>query len=298
MKRQVRACAILMVAVMTGCCTERIVPPAAKDRATVVKGAWRPTLPSAWKGKKVAFLGDSITDPAHVGCTANYWNYLPDLLGIDAYVYGKNGWRMDGMLTQAEWLKNELGDEVDAIFVLAGTNDYNGSVPRGEWYEEREETVNRSDGPARLKHRVLSMNATTFRGRLNRLLGYLKHNFPRQQIVLMTALHRGYATFGPANVQPDETFGNLRGEFIDDFNADIREAGRRWSVPVLDLFERCGLYPNEPEHVPYFHRADTDMLHPSAAGHRRIAETMAYWMLTIPPGFDRPGVPPVGGRES
>ena len=194
MKRQVRACAILMAAVMTGCCTERIVPPAAKDRATVVKGAWRPTLPSAWKGKKVAFLGDSITDPAHVGCTANYWNYLPDLLGIDAYVYGKNGWRMDGMLTQAEWLKDELGDEVDAIFVLAGTNDYNGSVPRGEWYEEREETVNRSDGPARLKHRVLSMNTTTFRGRLNRLLGYLKHNFPRQQIVLMTALHRGYAT--------------------------------------------------------------------------------------------------------
>ena len=73
--------------------------------------------------------------------------------------------------------------------------------------------------------------------------------------------------------------------FIDDFNADIREAGRRWSVPVLDLFELCGLYPNEPAHLPYFHRADTDMLHPSSAGHRRIAQTMAYWMLTIPPGF-------------
>ena len=74
----------------------------------------------------------------------------------------------------------------------------------------------RSGGPARLKHRIPSTDANTFRGRINRLMGYLKHNFPRQQIVLMTALHRGYATFGTKNIQPDETFGNLRGEFIDD----------------------------------------------------------------------------------
>ena len=285
MKRLVREGAILMVAAMMGCCTERVAPAAAKDRATVVKGAWRPALSSAWRGKKVAFLGDSITDSAHVGCTANYWNCLPDLLGIDAYVYGKNGWRMDGMLTQAEWLKDELGDEVDAIFVLAGTNDYNGSVPRGEWYETKTETAMRSQGPAQLKHRILSMDANTFRGRINRLMHYLKHNFPRQQVVLMTAIHRGYATFVQKNIQPDESFGNLNGEFIDDYNDDIRAAGRLWSVPVLDLFAQSGLYPNEPAHMRYFSNEKRDRLHPSAEGHRRIAETMATWMLSVPTDF-------------
>ena len=285
MRKSSCAGATLIALLLAGCCTERVVPAAAKDRATVVKGAPFPSVASEWKGKKVAFLGDSITDPAHVGCTANYWDYLPDLLGIDAYVYGKNGWRMDGMLTQAEWLQKELGDDVDAIFVLAGTNDYNGSVPRGEWYAESEETAMRSGGPVRLKRRIPSTDASTFRGRINRLMGYLKHNFPKQQIVLMTALHRGYATFGTKNIQPDETFGNLRGEFIDDYNADIREAGRIWSVPVLDLFERSGLYPVDPAYASYFHNARTDMLHPSAAGHRRIAETMARWMLTIPSDF-------------
>lgn len=285
MRKSSCAGAAMIALLLAGCCTERVVPAAARDQATVVKGAMFPSVASEWKGKKVAFLGDSITDPAHVGCTANYWNYLPDLLGIDAYVYGKNGWRMDGMLTQAEWLRKELGDDVDAIFVLAGTNDYNGSVPRGEWYAESEETAMRSGGPARLKRRIPSTDANTFRGRINRLMGYLKHNFPRQQIVLMTALHRGYATFGTKNIQPDETFANLRGEFIDDYNADIREAGRIWSVPVLDLFERSGLYPTDPAYAPYFHDARTDMLHPSAAGHRRIAETVSRWMRTIPPDF-------------
>ena len=36
---------------------------------------------SQWKGKKVAFLGDSITDKSHVGTTKNYWQYLEEMLG-------------------------------------------------------------------------------------------------------------------------------------------------------------------------------------------------------------------------
>ena len=58
-------------------------------------------------------------------------------------------------------------------------------------------------------------------------------------------------------------------------------------MPVLDLYERSGLLPTEPSHVRYFHDAKTDMLHPNANGHERIARTMAYWMLTIPPDFKR-----------
>lgn len=170
--------------------------------AEVVRGSDKPTFPCHWKGKRVAFLGDSITDPRHVGCTENYWNFLPRFLGIDAYVYGRNGWRLDGMLKQAEWLREDLGDEVDAIFVFAGTNDFNGSVPRGEWYNE-----------------------------------------------------------------------------------DILQAGRIWSVPVLDVSMTSGLLPTDAEYSSYFHDAESDMLHPSSQGHRRLALTMAHWMRSLPSDF-------------
>ena len=255
--------------------------------APLVKGAVKPEIESQWKGKKVAFLGDSITDKIHVGTTHNYWDYLPKILGLDAYVYGRNGWQMKGMLDQAKEVMRDFHWYVDALFVFAGTNDYNGSVPRGEWYETEECEVNRNGVLMKTPHRRFSFDPNTFRGRINRLMDYLKRNFPDQQIVLMTAIHRGYATFGPKNVQPDELYPNKLGLYIDDYNDDIRAAGRIWSVPVLDLYARSGLFPLYSEYARAFHDADTDMLHPNATGHARLARTMAYWMLTIPSDFKR-----------
>jgi lysophospholipase L1-like esterase len=252
-----------------------------------VKGSARPKVPSQWKGKKVAFLGDSITDAKHIGCTANYWNVLAASLGLDAYVYGKNGCRMDGILSQAQRLFLDLHWYVDAIFVLAGTNDYNGNVPRGEWYEVADEETPRTTGTVTLPRRRFAMDANTFRGRINRLMAYLKENFPDQQIVLMTSIHRGFAQFGPKNIQPDETFPNLLGLHIGDYNDDIREAGRIWSVPVIDLYAESGLCPLVTSHQRYFHDPDSDMLHPNTNGHARIAQTMLYRMLMLPADFRR-----------
>ena len=33
-------------------------------------------LNSQWRNRRVAFLGDSITDAVHVGTTKNYWQFL------------------------------------------------------------------------------------------------------------------------------------------------------------------------------------------------------------------------------
>ena len=102
--------AAVAVAVLGGCkwvacgagdCRSPLPEPTAK-------GAAEPTVMSFWKGKKVAFLGDSITDPRHVGCTANYWNYLAQSIGIDAYVYGVNGARSRGIVPQAEKAVRDL----------------------------------------------------------------------------------------------------------------------------------------------------------------------------------------------
>ncbi|MCI6287187.1 MAG: GDSL-type esterase/lipase family protein, partial [Lentisphaeria bacterium] len=95
-----------------------------------------------WQGRKVAFLGDSITDKCHVGTTKNYWQFLEEYLGIQPLVYGINGDQWIGLYAQAEKLKAEHGSDVDAIIVFVGTNDFNGSVPIGEWWSFREEEAN------------------------------------------------------------------------------------------------------------------------------------------------------------
>jgi lysophospholipase L1-like esterase len=250
-----------------------------------VRGAEKPRIESHWKGKKVAFLGDSISDPRNLGRRKFYWEYLAFTLGVDAHVYARSGARMDRMLTYAKDVKKDLDGHADALFVFAGTNDYNGGVPLGKWYDEAEEETVRNGEKVRLVRRSFSMDENTFRGRINRLMDYLRRNFPEQQIVMMTALHRGYAKFSDRNVQPDESFPNALGLHIDDYNQAIREAGRIWSVPVLDLHERCGLFPLFSEHSCYFMDVNKDMLHPNDAGHARIAETMARWMLALPSDF-------------
>ena len=58
------------------------------------------SVPNRWKGKKVAFLGDSITDKIHVGTTKNYWQYLSEMLGLELLDYGIISSRTNLILTE------------------------------------------------------------------------------------------------------------------------------------------------------------------------------------------------------
>lgn len=241
---------------------------------------------SQWKGKKVAYLGDSITDMRHVGTTSNYWQYLDLYLGTEAWVYGINGAQWTGVLGQAQKLKAERGDSVDAILVFAGTNDYNSGVPLGDWCSTTNQLVEcwgkKMEPRAR---RLPNLDPGTFRGRINAVMDYLKTNFPQQQIILLTPIHRGYATFGGDNIQPEESYPNARGLYIGDYVNAVKEAANVWAVPVIDLNSVSGLYPLNPGHLRYFHDAKTDRLHPNAAGHERMARALAYQLLAYPPDF-------------
>lgn len=239
-----------------------------------------------WKGKKVAFLGDSITDKQRIGTQKCYWEYLSEMLGIEAFSYGINGNQMDGLLKQAQLLLQEHGQETDAIIVFAGTNDFNAGVPIGKWFEEVKRDAPMPNGKkAERTYREMNTDTDTFCGRINRLMNYLKTNFLTQQIILLTPLHRGFAQFGDNNVQPEEAFTNSKGLFVNDYVQTIKEAGNVWAVPVIDLNSLSGLYPMNDSHVPYFHNGETDRLHPNAEGHKRMAKTLMYQMMALPSSF-------------
>ncbi len=278
--RIVCVCAALTMAVFSGY-GQTVEEPAAK----VVVNTPEKTLNSQWDGKRVAYLGDSMTDTQRVGTTCIYWEYLSELLGIIPLVYGINGNQWDGIYKQAVKLHDEKGTAVDAILIFAGTNDYNRSLPMGRFFDETtKETIVNGETVTR-KHRTPLVNDTTFCGRINKVMAYLKDNFPQQQIIIMTPIHRGYAKFSDKNIQPEESFANGQGLYIDAYVNALKQAAANWSVPAIDLYSLSGLYPLAESQLQYFHNRDTDRLHPNALGDYRLAKTIQYQLLALPATF-------------
>ena len=243
------------------------------------------TQNSQWQGKRVAFLGDSMTDTRRIGTTCVYWEYLSELLGIEPVVYGISGNQWDGIYRQAMKLKEQKGTDVDAILIFAGTNDFNHGIPMGEFFTETTKQTNFNGTTVTRKYRTPNLNDSTFCGRINKAMSYLKNKYPRQQIVIMTPIHRGYAKFSDKNVQPDENYANDKGLFIDVYIDALKQAASYWAVPLIDLYSISGLYPLADAQAQYFHNNETDRLHPNATGDYRLAKTIQYQLLALPSGF-------------
>lgn len=243
-------------------------------------------LTHPWQGKKVAYFGDSITDPRNKASKKKYWGFLEDWLGTAPFVYGVSGRQWNDIPRQANMLKTEHGDDFDAIMIFMGTNDYNNAVPIGEWFEEKMEQVEYGHNYVkRMEDRVRrrpAMNPDTYRGRINIALDSLKRMFPTKQIVLLTPIHRAGFYANEKNWQCTEDYKNRCGEYLDAYVESVKEAGNIWAVPVIDLNADCGLYPLMDEHAQYFNKADTDRLHPNDKGHERMARTLMYRLLALP----------------
>ena len=263
-------------------------------------------IKSQWRGARVAYLGDSITDKRQVekGQNDTYWVYLESLLGIESFVYGISGHEWNQIPGQTDKLIAEHGQEVDAIMIFVGTNDYNANVPLGEWFSEEVVEVEvtgpkgtKSGVMAQRKKRTVAMDNNTLRGRINIAMAKLKAQYPTKQIILLTPIHRGDAFLSDRNVQPNELYANGVGEYIDAYVDVVKEAGNVWAVPVIDLNAICGLYPLEESNGLYWRRPSLekskktggkriDRLHPNSAGHLRMAHCLAYQLLGYPAKLD------------
>ena len=239
-----------------------------------------------WQGKRVAYFGDSITDPRNNGSKKKYWGFLQDWLGITPYVYGVSGRQWNDIPRQAQKLQEEHGDSVDAILIFIGTNDYNAGVPIGEWFTERPEKVMAGiHEPKHMvdrRHRYPVMSDSTYRGRINKALDCVKRMYPQKQIVLLTPIHRAEFYANEKNWQPREDYTNQCGIYLEEYIQAVKDAGNIWAVPVIDMNAVSGLYPMIDEHAQYFADPQNDRLHPNDKGHERMARTLYYQLAVLP----------------
>ena len=245
-------------------------------------------IENPWYGKRVALLGDSITDKRQTKEQQVYWQYVAEWLGFTPYVYAISGQQWHHIIPQAEKLMANEGQEVDAILIFMGTNDYGNDTPLGEWYTTQVEKVKLfEDGRSERRTRRLVMDNSTTRGRINKALDFLKRNYPTKQLILLTPIHRGIYMRANGEVMPGEECANRVGHFHSEYVDAIREAGQVWGVPVIDFAAVSGLMPTVEEHGCYFRLGERrDRLHPNSEGQRRMALALMYQLLAYPPTFE------------
>lgn len=215
------------------------------------------------QGKRIAFLGDSITEGvgvAHVKDT--YWNVVAQRTGAICTADGIGGTRIARQQHRLEetaryddnpfYTRVEgLDPEADIVVVFGGTNDYgHGDAAMGNFSDR---TVD------------------TFYGACHDLCLRLLNKYPSAIIVFMTPLHR---------LQEDTALNTRAGEVrhLSNFARAIREVAEYYSLPVLDLFKVAGMQPSIEGQRTLFM---PDGLHPNEAGHARMADRLIAFLNTL-----------------
>ena len=213
-------------------------------------------------GKKIAFLGDSITE----GCGTSslehtFWNVLGQKTGAQVFGYGIGGTRIAPQRVPSDPRADQdfisrvdgMIPDADVVVVFGGTNDFgHGDAPFGTRGDQTSET---------------------FCGALHVLFTKLYERYPAAQLVVMTPTHRLSETDSVMNEFGVRRSGNLRA-----YVQAIRDAAEDFAVPVLDLFRVSGIQPS----VPALREAYMpDGLHPNDAGHAKIADKLIGFQQTL-----------------
>ena len=154
---------------------------------------------SKWAGKKIGFLGDSITAGTYDPVSAKIERFIDKYASItmcEAVNYGIGG------TTLAEWLDGDvegyeamchryvdMANDLDVIVVDGGTNDH-----RGDYSTNRALPLGSFND--------INVGGTldkTFYGGLHTLMRGLKNKYPNKPIVFMTPNHYNYTGGGRIN---------------------------------------------------------------------------------------------------
>lgn len=214
------------------------------------------------KGKKINFIGDSITFGSGASCTEKcYVSLVASKYGAITRNYGIGGTRIARQCPKEGVPVYEIDDkdfcaryndmeDADIIAVLGGVNDYgHGTAPMGTPEDRTPDTF-------------YGACHYLFRGLIEKYLG--------KTIFIMTPLQCEWE----ANPAPHKDGNHPLVEFIDI----IKEVARFYSLPVLDLYAESGICPKIPavkeKYMP-------DGLHPSDAGYEIVADKVAAFIKTL-----------------
>lgn len=216
------------------------------------------------KGKKINFIGDSITEGARVASPDNYYpNIIKREAGLaEARNYGVGGSRI-ARVQEIKYPSDEdfnmraerMDKDFDAVVVFGGTNDFgHGTIPLGKMGDT---------------------DVYTFYGAVRTLCLYLIKNFPDKPIVFMTPLHRLNEELDYNKRLED---GNPNARPLSDFVNAIKEVCELFSIPVLDMFRDSGM----PARVwAWCERYMPDGLHPNDEGQKLIAHKLLKFLENL-----------------
>lgn len=213
------------------------------------------------EGKKVAFLGDSIT--YGVGASSPETSYVGVFAkesGAQTFNFGISGTRIARQLKPSdcpdfdECFKDraeKIPTDMDVVVIFGGTNDFGHGDARFGCFEDRDEY--------------------SFYGALHALLQMLITKYPRAYIVYMTPLHR------LSEAKTVNEIG-IPCHPLKDYVAAIREVCEYYSIPVVDLFSISGMQPGIPIVKEIYM---PDGLHPSDEGAKRLAELLLSHLRAV-----------------
>lgn len=215
------------------------------------------------KNKKIAFLGDSITEGHGVENLDNlYWKRIEARAGAQCFGYGIGGTRLAPQHTPSpkeKWDKQfitrveDMIPDADIVVVFGGTNDFgHGDALFGDLYDNDPET---------------------FCGAVHELCTTLIERYPSSQLVFLTPLHRL-----DENDLSFNELGQRRLASLETYVDAIIEIAAYYAIPTLDLYRTSGLQPAVPIiqelYVP-------DGLHPNDAGHEKIADKVYGFLASL-----------------
>ena len=214
------------------------------------------------QGKKISFLGDSITEGCGTSCEEkNYVSVFGRLSGAEVRNYGISGTRIARQTVPSNEAKvdndfvkraDEMDADTDIIVVFGGTNDYgHGDAAFGTFD---------------------SHDVHTFYGALHTLCQKLINKYPDAEIVFMTPLHRL-----EENKQINE-FGIRNVATLSEYVDAIKEVTKYYAIPTLDLYSVSRL---QPEVEVLKERYMPDGLHPNDAGAEIIARRLLGFLKSL-----------------
>ena len=213
------------------------------------------TFSKALKKKKIACLGDSITE----GVNANGWQWHRYIdkyfkengvettivnLGIGGTSVCTSSYVTASLQPFVNRL-NTIPTDTDVIVIFGGTNDWGNNATLGT---------------------ISDSGSSSFYGAYRYMLEWFANNRPNAKILTITPLKR-YFRGNTSTWTNAQTTRNNKGQLLQDYVRAVKEVSEIYAIPCVDLHNESGLNPVlEIVRTKYM----GDGLHPTAEGNKKM----------------------------